>query len=295
MIHVSRLSEALLVRLSQLAPATHASIIAAKEDAGCFSEWEYARAADVIRAYQPELDLRGRHVLDIGSGLGGKLVYLQRLRPATVTTVDIRPDRSAAGQDFVGRAGTIANVRFVTADAACLPFNDEVFDVVISNETFEHIQRPLAALQEVARVTQDQGWVFISFPPFYAPWGAHLNNWIPLPWVQLVFSDQTLINAAIRLDEERGVTRRLAPETRLDLRGCRTLPHINRMTLRRLEAILARTPLRLVRRSLFGPGWRSRSLWHRVVQPLTRLPGLREMLTSHAVYVMRKQPTCDGS
>jgi SAM-dependent methyltransferase len=176
----------------------------------------------------------------------------------------------------------------VAADAACLPFDDGVFDIVISNETFEHIQRPLPALREVARVTRPRGWVFISFPPYYAPWGAHLNNWIRLPWVQVVFSEQTMINVAVKLDEKSQVSRRLAPETRLDLRGCQTLPHINKMTLRRFEALLARTSLQLVRRSFFGPGWRSRPAWHPLTQVLTRLPMVREMFTSHAVYVLQK-------
>lgn len=284
---MSRLGEALLVLLSQLAPAS-TSTIAAKEDASCFSQWEYARAADVIRTYEPELDLRGCHVLDLGTGLGGKLAYYQQLGPASITTVDIEPDRSAAARTFIAAREPGGEIRFATADAAHLPFADGTFEAVISNETFEHIQRPLPALQEVARVTRPGGWVFISFPPYYAPWGAHLNNWITLPWVQVVFSEPTLINAAVTLDEKLQVARRLAPETRLDLRGCQTLPHINKVTLGWFEAMLARTALRLVRKSFFGPGWRSQSRWHKLVHPLTRLPGLRELFTSHAVYVLQK-------
>lgn len=285
---MSRLGEVLLVTLGQLVPSPHASLIAAKQNPMRFSEWEYARAADVVRAYGPEFCLRGRHVLDLGTGLGGKLVYYQQLKPAFITTVEIEPDRSLAARAFVAARDGSTDIRFVVADAARLPFDDESFDVVISNETFEHIRHPLSALREVERVTRSRGWVFISFPPYYAPWGAHLNNWIPLPWIQVAFSEQTLINAAVELDEKLKIARRLAPETRLDLRGSRALPHINKMTLRRFEAILSRTSLRLVRKAFFGPGWRRQLPWHRLIQPLAQLPGLCEMFTSHAVYVLVK-------
>ncbi len=277
-----------LLALTHFAPPLNAELVTVKEDPTRFSEWEYSRAADVVRAYGPEFDLRGRHVLDLGTGLGGKLVYYQQLGPASTTTVDIRPDFSAAARAFATARGVGAGIRFVVADAARLPFDDGAFDVVISNETFEHIQQPLPALQELARVTRPEGRVFISFPPYYAPWGAHLNNWIALPWVQVIFSEKTLINAAVTLEQRLQVNRRLMPEARLDLRGRQTLPHINKMTLRRFEALLRETPLRLVRTAFFGPEWRWQPRYYRFVQPLTRVPLLREMFTSHAVYVLRK-------
>ena len=253
-----------------------------------FSQWEYGRASDVVAAYGPELDLRGRHVLDVGTGLGGKLMHYQQLKPASITTVDIRPDFSTAARSFVTARCSDAGIRFVVADAAILPFNDDAFDVVISNETFEHVKQPLPALREISRVTRPTGWVFISFPPYYSPWGAHLNNWVRLPWVQVIFSEQTLINAAVKVEQNSCVNRQMMPEARLVLRGCQTFPHINKMTLHRFEALLQRTPLRLIRRTYLSPGWRRWPQWHARLQPLTRFPGLREMFTSHAVYVLRK-------
>lgn len=285
---MSRIGVAVLLALTRLAPPLNAELITAKEETTRYSEWEYARAADVVRAYGPEFDLQGRHVLDLGTGLGGKLVYYGQLGPASITTVDIRPDFSTAARSFVAAEDGGAGIRFVVADAARLPFDDEVFDIVISNETFEHIQEPLLALRELRRVTRPEGWVFISFPPYYAPWGAHLNNWIALPWVQVFFSERTLIDAVVTLEEELQLNRRLMPEARLDLRGCDTLPHINKMTLGRFEAMLSETPLQLVRKSFFGPEWRRWPAWYKHVQPLMQLPVLREMFTSHAVYVLRR-------
>lgn len=288
MIWMSRIGESVLLALNRLVPSMNEELVAAKENASRFSKWEYERATDVVNEYGPEFDLRGRHVLDLGTGLGGKLVYYQQLEPASLTTVDIRPDYSAAARSFVTTAGTRPRVRFIVADAASLPFDSAMFDVVISNETFEHIQRPLPALRELARVTRPHGSVFISFPPYYSPWGAHLNNWIKPPWVQVFFSEQTLINAAVKIEQQLQLNRWVTPEARLDLRGCQRLPHINRMTVHRFEALLSRTPLQLVRKSLLGPEWRRQPTWHKLVQPLTRVPVLREMFTSHAVFVLRK-------
>ena len=279
---------ALLLALNRLPPPLHTDFIQAKTDPFEFAHWEYARAADIVRAFTPEIHLKNQHVLDLGTGFGGKLVYYQQLEPASITTVDIRPDFSAVAQAFVAQKGEQVPIHFVTADAAALPFADHTFDMVISNETFEHIQAPLPALQELARVTRPHGRVFISFPPYYAPWGAHLNNWITLPWVQVIFSERTLIEAANRLEEELQLNRRLAPEARLDLRGCATLPHINRITLQRFESLLRQVPLQVVRKTYLGPGWRRRPKWHALAQPFTHLPLIREMFTSHAVYVLQR-------
>lgn len=283
---MSRLGEIVLLALNRFAPPLQRAVVDAKQDRHRFSEWEYSRAADIVETYRPELHLRGRRLLDLGSGFGGKLVHYQELAPAAIVSVDIELPHSRQARAFVRSRGLQPDVVFVTADGAWLPFPDGAFDVVISNETFEHVQQPLPALREVARVVRPGGRAFISFPPYYAPWGAHLNDRIALPWVQLFFSERTLLNVSGRLEEQLALNRDLMPEARIDFSRCDAIPGINKITLRRFENLLAHTPLRLLRKSFYAPEWRRRPVWHRLAQPLTRLPGLREALTSHAVYVL---------
>lgn len=54
--------------------------------------------------------------------------------------------------------------RFVTADAACLPFSEGVFDTVICSEVLEHLHDDLKAIEESARVLRRGGSLLLTFP-----------------------------------------------------------------------------------------------------------------------------------
>ena len=49
----------------------------------------------------------------------------------------------------------------IVGDAHCLPFKDEVFDTVVSFNTFEHLYDPFAAAKEILRVLKPGGKVVI--------------------------------------------------------------------------------------------------------------------------------------
>ena len=51
---------------------------------------------------------------------------------------------------------------FVIADASCLPFKDESFNVVFSSHTIEHVEDPLLVLKEMCRVAKRK--VIVRFP-----------------------------------------------------------------------------------------------------------------------------------
>lgn len=54
--------------------------------------------------------------------------------------------------------------RFVVADAACLPFRDEIFDTVICSEVLEHLKDDFKAIEESARVLSSGGELILTFP-----------------------------------------------------------------------------------------------------------------------------------
>jgi ubiquinone/menaquinone biosynthesis C-methylase UbiE len=54
--------------------------------------------------------------------------------------------------------------RFATADAACLPFREGVFDTVICSEVLEHLHDDLKAIEESARVLRRGGSLLLTFP-----------------------------------------------------------------------------------------------------------------------------------
>ncbi|HET7011536.1 MAG TPA: class I SAM-dependent methyltransferase [Anaerolineales bacterium] len=52
----------------------------------------------------------------------------------------------------------------VVADALALPFAGETFDVVLSQETVEHLVDPFAAAREMGRVLARGGWIYLQAP-----------------------------------------------------------------------------------------------------------------------------------
>ena len=54
--------------------------------------------------------------------------------------------------------------RFVTADAACLPFREGVFDTVICSEVLEHLHDDRKTIEESARVLRRGGSLLLTFP-----------------------------------------------------------------------------------------------------------------------------------
>ena len=69
-----------------------------------------------------------RKVLDVGCGHGFLVKELLNL------------NIEATGIDFSEYAGTEIPNNFIKADAKHLPFNDKIFDVVISSDFFEHLE-----------------------------------------------------------------------------------------------------------------------------------------------------------
>ncbi len=56
------------------------------------------------------------------------------------------------------------NVRLVMGDGQNLPFENEVFDIVVCSEVLEHFERPERGINEMARVIKPGGTVIITVP-----------------------------------------------------------------------------------------------------------------------------------
>jgi SAM-dependent methyltransferase len=102
-------------------------------------------------------------VLDLGCGAGtDSLVASLMVGPeGSVTGIDMTPemlDKARAGADALG----VSNVTFVEGEAERLPFEDESFDVVISNGVIDLIPDKDAVFGEIHRVLVPGGRIQIA-------------------------------------------------------------------------------------------------------------------------------------
>lgn len=104
--------------------------------------------------YLPE-DLRGQHILDLACGLG-ELSRLIAGRGATVTAVD-------ASTKMLRHAVPTSGVDYRHGDATNTAWWDGApFDGVVSNMALMDIDDLDAAVETIAAVVSDRGWVLIA-------------------------------------------------------------------------------------------------------------------------------------
>lgn len=118
--------------------------------------------------YVAALNLPGRSVLDVGSGVG---TVVQALARNGVDAHGIDPCEPAVAQARQG-PGT-----FVVGEATALPFADASFDAVGSFTVLEHVADPDAVLREMARVLKPGGRIVIACPNFLRVVGLEAHHW----------------------------------------------------------------------------------------------------------------------
>ncbi|MBQ8577954.1 MAG: methyltransferase domain-containing protein [Clostridia bacterium] len=248
-----------------------------------YAMWQYEKGYDTIKLYMDRFSrdemFRDKDVLDMGCGAAGKSLYYVSLGARHVTGVDIVEHYKADAEKMAKELGFSDRFMFVLGSAYEMPFEDRCFDTVIMNDFMEHVDNPEAALREAMRLVRTGGRIYINFPPYYHPTGAHLSDAINIPWVQLFYSDDALIKAYKELI--RGVpdeAERLALRFYTDENGVERIGYINKMTLKKFKGIL---------KSLGVTPYYYREVPLRsYFAPLAKIPGIKELFVKMAVCVI---------
>ncbi len=120
------------------------------------------------------------YVLDVGCGVGQTPCYLAEKYKCKVVGVDIVPKMIERSKQRVQKTGVAHLVDFRVADAQDLPFDDETFDIVITESVTAFPEDKQKAVLEYARVLKSGGYV-----------GLNESTWLKVPpptdivaWVQ---------------------------------------------------------------------------------------------------------------
>ncbi len=69
---------------------------------------------------------------------------------------------------------------------------DELADIIISKDAFEHFSDLLAILETMSHLLKPEGYIFTSFGPTWLhPYGGHLFS--VFPWSHLIFTEKAQI------------------------------------------------------------------------------------------------------
>lgn len=145
-----------------------------------------AKGRKIERLLHPAPPVGGR-LLEVGTGAGGIAHYF-----ATVSAYAFDVD----AVDVDDRRQVCDGYRFTSVDSTALPFDEDTFDVVVSNHVIEHVgdrKAQLHHLREIARVLTPSGVAYLAVPnrwmlvephfrvPFLSWWPVALrSHWLRL-------------------------------------------------------------------------------------------------------------------
>jgi len=203
-----------------------------------FFWWELQHADRAISKLRDIVSIENKRILDVGCGAGGKSVKLAQYG-AKVVGIDLSTNAIDIGNKLIAENfPDISNrVKLIVGDITDPPADLGKFDIVFLDDVWEHLSYPEKALVRIYGLLKPDGVVFIAFPPYTHPWGAHVSDLISVPWIQFFLWEKYIVRWYIykALRAPHGLER-------LNFKGIspkdKRIGYINRMTLERTLNII---------------------------------------------------------
>ena len=147
---------------------------------------------------------RGGTILDIGCYLGGRTIkWLERYQASAIHGIDVDSRFIEVANCFAEKKGR--NAHFKVNFAEELDFPDQYFDMILSENTFEHVTDLKRVMIECMRVLKKDGLLVVLFPSFWGATHHHLDLVTRMPCLHWFFEYPTLLDAYRSILDERGI------------------------------------------------------------------------------------------
>ena len=126
----------------------------------------------------------GENILDLGCGRGNDTIKaaMQTGPAGRATGLDITQAMLDTARSNADSAG-VANISFIKGDIEALPFDDAVFDAVMSNCVINHARNKSKVYSEICRVLKQHGRFVVSDAVTKYPLPPEIKN-DPEAWAQ---------------------------------------------------------------------------------------------------------------
>lgn len=207
-----------------------------------------------------------KSIIDFGSGNGLQSIALTKDYQSNV--IGIEPND-------VARNKAISHAAEQRVDENRIKFIPEVIDdldlvdLVISKDSMEHYSKPEEVLSIMTSLLKPDGVLLITFgPPWYAPYGSHMHFFCKLPWLNLIFSEKTIMKVRSKYRDDGAMQYEDVSSG------------LNKMSVKKFELILDKQgliPFYKKYTAIKGMNF------------LTRIPVLRELFTNHISVLIKKE------
>lgn len=155
--------------------------------------------AEYWRRFKQQPNFANKRVLEIGCGHGAMSVRLAQLG-AHVVGVDLDQGRiNFARRNLHANFPELKEqILFAAEDISALTV-DEPFDIVVSKDTFEHVEDVPALLRHIHSLLSPKGLAYIGFSPlYYSPYGDHGRTGLKAPWAHALLPTKAVLKSASR-------------------------------------------------------------------------------------------------
>lgn len=104
------------------------------------------------------------HVLDLGSGYGGAARYLAETYGCRVSCLNLSEVENQRNRELTAERGLDGLIEVIDGSFEDVPFEDNRFDVVWSQDAILHSGDRLRVLQEISRVLKPRGEIVLTDP-----------------------------------------------------------------------------------------------------------------------------------
>jgi 2-polyprenyl-3-methyl-5-hydroxy-6-metoxy-1,4-benzoquinol methylase len=254
---------------------------------GDYHQWQIDTSAKMFSSFT-DFDFKGKRILELGCGLGGRSVWLAANGAGEVIGIDIN-------QAEIEKANRIRKERYShLSNLAYYPCKENErlehvgdFDFVLLLDSLEHVISPLRVILAAREYTKPGGKVYFTTCGWYHHNGSHTG----IPFASLFFSDETILNVLRwhfrRADYDPNMWDSEPPVARweyiYDLRD-RPGEYLNKISIHDMKKLIKYAPFRKGR--LLVQGFRNPKL--RWLNPLSHVPVINEVFHSAVVGVLEK-------
>jgi SAM-dependent methyltransferase len=142
----------------------------------------------------------GKEILDFGCGVGYQTVALARMGAKHVIGLDSNRALLETGRELARYLHVTDKIEFVDTFEHRLKGSS---DLIISQNSMEHFPEPVQVLEQMKSALKPNGKILITFgPPWFAPYGSHMHFFTKVPWVNLLFAEETVMKVRARFRDD---------------------------------------------------------------------------------------------
>ncbi len=137
-------------------------VMDSEEEAMEYDQMDFTEVNTDFAQLASQLTVKNALVLDLGTGTARIPIILSNLRPdCQITAIDLAPSMLKIAQKNVDLAHKKEQIKLELADSKNLNYQNNSFDLVISNSLVHHIPNPLELFMEIDRVVKPRGQILI--------------------------------------------------------------------------------------------------------------------------------------